>query len=69
MRRRKLWTLAVVAAVLAWSTVMIALGQLAAVLALLPSLGLLVQQLAAVHSSSTGAVHAPAPARPQEPQP
>ncbi|MBM7167500.1 hypothetical protein JQK87_03530 [Streptomyces sp. G44] len=68
MPSRKLWTLAVLATVLAWSTLMTAMGQLAAVFALLPSLGLLVQQLTfAVHSSSTAP--APAPARPEEPQP
>jgi hypothetical protein len=38
-------TVAVLAAVLVWSTVMTVLGQLAAVAALLPSLGLLIQQL------------------------
>ncbi|MFJ9931388.1 hypothetical protein ACIRU5_35890 [Streptomyces misionensis] len=62
---RKLWTIAVLAVVLAWSTVMTVLGQLAAVLALLPSLGLLVQQLAAVRAKETPATLASAP----EPEP
>lgn len=45
-------TVAVLAAVLAWSTVMTVLGHLAAAAALLPSLGLLIQQiLSAVHGS------------------
>ncbi len=45
-------TVVVVAAVLTWSTVMTVLGQLAAMFALLPSLGLLVQQLVtAFHGS------------------
>ncbi|MET8724129.1 hypothetical protein [Streptomyces misionensis] len=58
---RKLWTIAVLAVVLAWSTVMTVLGQLAAVLALRPSLGLLVQQLAAVRAKETPATLASAP--------
>ncbi|MGW7329258.1 hypothetical protein ACWGIU_11845 [Streptomyces sp. NPDC054840] len=41
------WIVAVLATVLAWSTVMTVLGQLTAVVVLLPSLGLLAQQLAA----------------------
>ncbi|GGT00347.1 hypothetical protein GCM10010240_37320 [Streptomyces griseoviridis] len=45
MRSRQVMTVAVLAAVLAWSTVMTVLGQLAAVGALLPSLGLLIQQI------------------------
>jgi hypothetical protein len=62
MPRRKWWTIAVLAMILAWSTVMTALGQLAAVLALLPSLGLLVHQLAvAVHGSATVPSPAPVP--------
>ncbi|MBJ7004935.1 hypothetical protein ACFY5K_34760 [Streptomyces griseofuscus] len=59
--RRKLWTVAVLAVVLAWSTVMTALGQLAAVLALLPPLGLLVQQLAGVRAAETSAPVASTP--------
>ncbi|GAB2765517.1 hypothetical protein [Streptomyces bullii] len=69
MPSRKWWAIAVLAVVLAWSTVMTALGHLAAVLALLPSLGLLVQQLAAaVHGSSTAPARAPAPTGQEEPQ-
>ncbi|MFI2415893.1 hypothetical protein [Streptomyces sp. NPDC018947] len=45
MNSRQVMTVAVLAAVLAWSTVMTVLGQLAAVAALLPSLGLLIQQI------------------------
>ncbi|WP_217555024.1 hypothetical protein [Streptomyces sp. GbtcB6] len=47
MTNRQMMTVAVLAAVLVWSTVMTVLGQLAAVAALLPSLGLLVQQIGA----------------------
>lgn len=46
MTSKQVMTVAVLAAVLAWSTVMTVLGYLAAVAALLPSLGLLVQQIA-----------------------
>ncbi|MFG3134256.1 hypothetical protein ACGFZU_42050 [Streptomyces tendae] len=45
MTSKQVMTVAVLAAVLVWSTVMTVLGQLAAVAALLPSLGLLVQQI------------------------
>ncbi|GAA1150244.1 hypothetical protein [Streptomyces javensis] len=45
MSRKQVLTVAVLVAVFAWSTVMTVLGQLAAVAALLPSLGLLVQQI------------------------
>ncbi|MFJ9351703.1 hypothetical protein [Streptomyces sp. NPDC101237] len=45
MNSRQVMTLAVLAVVLAWSAVLVALGQLAAVAALLPSLGLLIQQI------------------------
>ena len=38
-------TVAILVVVLTWSTVMTVLGQVAAVAALLPSLGLLVQQI------------------------
>ncbi|MER8226306.1 hypothetical protein ABTZ58_38570 [Streptomyces sp. NPDC094143] len=71
MPSRKVWIIAVLAVVLAWSTVMTVLGHLAAAVALLPSLGLLVQQLtAAAHSCGTAPAHAPAsqPAGPEEPQ-
>ncbi|MGW3956030.1 hypothetical protein ACWEKM_35150 [Streptomyces sp. NPDC004752] len=44
MTARQVMTAVVLAAVLTWSTVMTVLGQLAAVAALLPSLGLLIQQ-------------------------
>ncbi|MEU6549107.1 hypothetical protein ABZ915_02315 [Streptomyces sp. NPDC046915] len=45
MSSKKVVTVAVLVAVLTWSTVMTALGQVAAAAALLPSLGLLVQQI------------------------
>jgi len=45
MSSKKVVTVAVLVVVLTWSTVMIVLGQVAAVAALLPSLGLLVQQI------------------------
>ncbi|MEV0695896.1 hypothetical protein [Streptomyces sp. NPDC050388] len=45
MTSRQVMTVAVLAAVLVWSTVMTVLGHLAAVAALLPSLGLLIQQI------------------------
>ncbi|GAA3372517.1 hypothetical protein GCM10017744_104340 [Streptomyces antimycoticus] len=45
MSRKQVLAVAVLVAVFAWSTVMTVLGQLAAVVTLLPSLGLLVQQI------------------------
>ncbi|GAA2280429.1 hypothetical protein GCM10010145_59640 [Streptomyces ruber] len=48
MLSRQVLAVAVLVAVFAWSTVMTVLGHLAAVAALLPSLGLLVQQIVAV---------------------
>ncbi|WP_037836627.1 hypothetical protein [Streptomyces sp. NRRL F-5650] len=71
MPSRKVWTAAVLAVVLAWSTAMTVLGHLAAVVALLPSLGLLLQQLTvAAHDSGAGPARAPAPepTRQEEPQ-
>lgn len=47
MSSKQVMTVAVLVAVFAWSTVMTVLGQLAAAAALLPSLGLLVQQIVA----------------------
>ncbi|MEV5783751.1 hypothetical protein ACGFWD_34445 [Streptomyces sp. NPDC048448] len=72
MPRKQVWIVAVLAAVLAWSTVMTVLGQLAAVAALLPSLGLLVQQIAAAMSGAEArqvraAEGAPEAAGPGEP--
>ncbi|MEU9222598.1 hypothetical protein AB0D47_39655 [Streptomyces sp. NPDC048376] len=72
MPSRKVWTVALLAVVLAWSTVMTVLGHLAAVVTLLPSLGLLLQQLtAAAHGSGAVPARAPAPepAGHEEPQP
>ena len=71
MPSRKMWTIAVLVVILMWSTAMTVLGHLAAVMALLPSLGLLVQQLTvAAHTSSTAPARAPAPelAGHEEPQ-
>ncbi|MFB7503609.1 hypothetical protein [Streptomyces broussonetiae] len=45
MSSEKVWTVAVLVTVLTWSTVMTVLGQVAAMATLLPSLGLLVQQM------------------------
>lgn len=45
MSSKKVVTVAVLVAVLTWSAVMTALGQVVAAAALLPSLGLLVQQV------------------------
>ncbi len=45
MPRTKVVAVAVLAAVLTWSTVMIVLGHAAAAAVLLPSLGLIVQQI------------------------
>ncbi|MFD7283551.1 hypothetical protein ACFV80_42820 [Streptomyces sp. NPDC059862] len=54
MSSKQVLTVAVLVTVFAWSTVMTVLGQLAAVAALLPSLGLLVQQIiAALNGTET----------------
>ncbi|MFI5972701.1 hypothetical protein [Streptomyces sp. NPDC051452] len=55
---KKVVTVAVLAAVLTWSTVMIVLGHAAAAALLLPSLGLIVQQIVQALTSYEG------PARP-----
>ncbi|GHF33493.1 hypothetical protein [Streptomyces fumanus] len=62
MTNRQVMTVAVLAAVLAWSTVMTVLGQLAAVAALLPSLGLLIQQIVSAIGGGPGARPDTAPA-------
>lgn len=73
MTSKQVMTVAVLAAVLTWSTVMTVLGQLAAVAALLPSLGLLIQQIVSALSgtdirSGTAAASPPAgPAGSEEP--
>ena len=54
------------AAVLAWSTVMTVLGQLAAVAALLPSLGLLIQQIVSALSGTSTRTAAAAAGSPAE---
>lgn len=54
MARKQMWTvITVVATVLAWSVVMATLGQTAAIATLVPSLGLLVQQI--VQAATAGA--------------
>ncbi|MDQ0596454.1 hypothetical protein QF037_000799 [Streptomyces canus] len=72
MTGKQVMTVLVLAAVLAWSTVMTVLGQLTALIALLPTLGLLVQQIvsaiggpdsrATAAAAAPTAVPAPAPA-------
>ncbi|MFE4411318.1 MULTISPECIES: hypothetical protein [unclassified Streptomyces] len=57
---KKVVTVAVLAAVLTWSTVMIVLGHAAAAAVLLPSLGLLVQQIVQALTAYDG------PARPAD---
>ncbi|MFB6790254.1 hypothetical protein ACFCWT_26735 [Streptomyces olivaceus] len=54
MNSRQVMTVAILAAVLAWSTVMTVLGELAAVAALLPSLGLLIQQIVSALTGGPG---------------
>jgi hypothetical protein len=64
MTGKQVMTVLVLAAVLAWSTVMTVLGQLAALVALLPTLGLLVQQIVSALSGpdARAGTAAPAPA-------
>ncbi|MDH6630496.1 hypothetical protein M2271_008357 [Streptomyces sp. LBL] len=52
MTSKQVMTVAVLAAVLTWSTMMTLLGQVAAVAALLPSLGLLIQQIVSALSGT-----------------
>ncbi|MER5509383.1 hypothetical protein ABT052_29200 [Streptomyces sp. NPDC002766] len=59
MTSRQVMTVVLLAAVLVWSTVMTVLGQLAAVAALLPSLGLLIQQIVSALSSTTTPIPTP----------
>ncbi|MCZ0986899.1 hypothetical protein [Streptomyces diastatochromogenes] len=54
MASKKVVTVAVLVTVLTWSTVMTVLGQVAAMATLLPSLGLLVQQIVQALSGSDG---------------
>ncbi|CCK26951.1 putative secreted protein [Streptomyces davaonensis JCM 4913] len=64
MTSKQVMTVIILAAVLTWSTVMTVLGQLAALVALLPSLGLLIQQtvsaLSGLDTRATTAAPAPA---------
>ncbi|MFJ3899894.1 hypothetical protein [Streptomyces sp. NPDC090083] len=62
MTGKQVMTVTVLVAVLVWSTVMTVLGQLAAMAALLPSLGLLVQQIVTALGGSTDTRPVPPPA-------
>lgn len=63
MPKRQIWIVSALALVFAWSVAMAALGQVAAIVTLVPSLGLLVQQVvqavAALDPARTA--HAPGP--------
>ncbi|MFI1508164.1 hypothetical protein [Streptomyces sp. NPDC020597] len=61
MSSKKVVTVAVLATVLTWSTVMTVLGHVAAVAAVLPSLGLLVQQLVQALTDGGSPLAAPGP--------
>ncbi|MFE9679729.1 hypothetical protein ACFYO5_37425 [Streptomyces sp. NPDC006259] len=63
MSSKKVVTAAVLAAVLTWSTIMIVLGHAAAAAVLLPSLGLLVQQIVQALTAPDRPAH-PAEAHP-----
>ncbi|MCX4428327.1 hypothetical protein OG585_46975 (plasmid) [Streptomyces sp. NBC_01340] len=65
MSSKKVVTVAVLATVLTWSTVMTVLGQVTAVAALLPSLGLLVQQIVQALTAPDGS----RPSAPADPGP
>ncbi|MBZ6107938.1 hypothetical protein ACF1HU_36230 [Streptomyces olivaceus] len=56
------WAIAVLALVLAWSTLMVLLGHETALVALLPSMGLLVQQFLVGRGASGGAAESGATA-------
>ncbi|MEU9397652.1 hypothetical protein AB0D86_47755 [Streptomyces sp. NPDC048324] len=60
MTSRQVLIVVLLAAVLVWSTVMTVLGQLAAVAALLSSLGLLIQQIVSALSNTNTATSSPA---------
>jgi len=60
MYRKQVLTAIVLVAVLAWSVVMAALGQVAAIAALVPSLALLVQQIVKAFAGA-GSVKAAVP--------
>lgn len=66
MTSKQVMIVVLLAAVLAWSTVMTVLGQLAAVAALLPSLGLLIQQIVSALSGPNTRTSAAASASPGE---
>jgi len=53
-RSRRLWTFVALATVLAWSVVMTALGQAAALITLIPPLAFLLQQVLHAVAGSTG---------------
>ncbi|TJZ96756.1 hypothetical protein [Actinacidiphila oryziradicis] len=63
MYRKQVLTVIVLVTVFSWSVVMAVLGQVAAIAALVPSLGLLVQQIVkAFASPEAGRAAAPPPA-------
>lgn len=73
MTSKQVMIVIVLAAVLTWSTVMTVLGQLAAMVALLPALGLLIQQIVSAfggpdtRATTAAPVPPAAPATSQEP--
>ncbi|MGW0770962.1 hypothetical protein [Streptomyces sp. NPDC002676] len=68
MSSKKVVTVAVLVAVLTWSTVMTVLGQVSAVATLLPSLGLLVQQIAQALNGPADPAPAPTTAGEEPPR-
>lgn len=65
MSSKKVVTAAVLAVVLTWSTIMIVLGHAAAAAVLLPSLGLLIQQIVQALTAPDGPIR-PAGAGPAQ---
>ncbi|MGW2911291.1 hypothetical protein ACWC9X_12675 [Streptomyces asoensis] len=61
MSSKKVVTAAVLAAVLTWSTVMIMMGHATATAVLLPSMGLLVQQIVQALTAPDGPAHSSEP--------
>ncbi|WP_413754858.1 hypothetical protein [Streptomyces sp. MMBL 11-3] len=55
MERWQVWTITATITVFAWSIVMVAVGQVAAIAALAPALALTVQQIARAVRPQTGA--------------
>jgi hypothetical protein len=61
MPKRQIWMVSALALVFAWSVAMAALGQAAAMVTLVPSLGLLVQQIVQAVAGTESAQPAPVP--------